>query len=189
MRSKKMRSTPRLVLLAIGVAATGLAAATSPVASASWQSDSAQARSSCSLRVERLKLDSRRARKTVQIHMRCNYRVDVLGFRSSIPIRKVRRNPTLVGATAAEYMSCDRRRRAGLRPTRAKRTTLGGCSGKLGPNTRLTITVALRQAVCRPKRLRVRVETLGGSCGIGPALYPCAGVGYMSSVAKTVAGC
>lgn len=188
-RSRKASSSARLVVLAAAAALLALPAGTAAVGSSSTRSESAQANQSCSLSVKRTNVGSSRARKTVEINLRCNYLVLQVGFRTSIPIRKIRRVPALVGAAPGDRFGCSHGWPAGVyEPARGNSASQGKCSGILGTDARAKITVALTKAVCRPKRLRVHVATAGGIDCRG-SLYPCTAVGYRSSITKKVAGC
>jgi len=179
------------VLLAVAAAVSGFSGGMSRPAAASPAGEAAQARPSCSLAVERMRLASGRTRKTAEISLRCAYRVDALGIRSSIPIRKVRRAASLVGPVPGDRLTC----RRGLwprvlfrRPRGVERAYLGGCSGSAGYNTRARITIAVSRSLCRPRRLRVRVQTFGGIDCRG-SVYPCPLIGYSSMLVKNVGGC
>lgn len=179
------------LVTAVAVVVVSLSMGGPKVAAASTPTVAAQVRPSCSLSVDRMRIGSRVARKTVQMHLRCNYLVLGLGFRSSLPVRKVRRTAALVDGAPGDRLMCSRRwptAVVGFKPRQAKGTTLGGCLGVTGYNTRSTITVALRKAVCRPRRLRVRVVAFGGLDCRG-SLYPCAAIGYRATVARNVVGC
>jgi hypothetical protein len=178
------------LLGAVIVTVVVLPLAGSTPASASTGSKTAQARPSCSLSVERMRIGSRLARKTVRVGVRCNFEVIGLGLRTSAPLRKVRRAADVAGGVPGDRLTCSRRWPpvVGLMPRRAKRKTLAGCVGVTGYNVRSTITVAMRKAVCAPRRLRVRVAAFGGIDCRG-SLYPCPAVGYHASAARTVVGC
>ena len=132
----------------------------------------------------------------VEIHVRCSFSVNTIGFHTSLPMRKVRAAPTLMGTTPADRFSCRRNWPFSTprppfflsNPPRAKPATLGGCTGVVAHRTRVTIKVALKRLVCRPRRLRVRVEVEGGIDCRGSA-YACPSVGYVASLARKVAGC
>lgn len=158
-----------------------------PTLAKSTHGEAAQAQS-CTASLQRLKVGSRHARKTVSLAVRCNYLVDRIGFRTSTPIRKVRRAPTLIGSRLGDYFGCSRGVPPGLPLQRNKRDTVGGCSGTIAANTQARITISLKRSVCRPKRLRVRVLTAGGIDCRG-SRYPCPLVGYNSNITKRVSGC
>jgi hypothetical protein len=186
-KSEVGRLTGLLIMTAMvlgALAATSVAGPQAPVAPA--QLMPAQARPACSLVVMR----SGAARTTVKLRVRCNYLVTAIGFRSSLPIRKVRRTTILQDPAPGDRVVCSRRWPRALRPLprRAKRSTLGGCSGMAGYNTSAIITIAINKPVCRPKRLRVRIRTFGGLDCRG-STYPCASIGYSSTAIRTVAGC
>lgn len=159
-------------------------------AAASMRIAAAQASPSCPLSVDRMRIGPRVARNTVEVGVRCDFGVIGLGLRTSTPLRKVRRAGEVVGGVPGDRLTCSRRWPAvvGFKPRRAKRTTLAGCVGRTGHNARSTVTVAVKESVCRPRRLRVRVVAFGGIDCRG-SLYPCAAIAYRASVATNVAGC